>query len=84
MKIALFRDTIYGHTHVREDRKYASDTEVRISEFVEVQFTMIPEAQAAAGVAEAHRLQAKEVLEAYKAKQQPAVGAESTVGLTKN
>jgi hypothetical protein len=81
MKIAMFRDTLSGYTYFREAPTYPSASDVRISEYVDVDFPIIQDAVEAAQKAITYRTMAKNVLEDYEAK---SVTAQSTVGLTKN
>lgn len=76
MKIALFRDTISSHTFVREDHKFKSDSDIQVSEFVDVDFTMIPGALEAAAKAEELRQQAKAVLKDFQIQKSTATVAE--------
>lgn len=67
MKIAQFRDTVLAYTSIRtqDTVKWRTESEVQISEWVDVEFVPIPTAVDAATAAEVARDEAKHILKQY-------------------
>jgi hypothetical protein len=68
MRIAKYRDTYSSLEFIRaiESEKYMGSSDIRVSEYIDVEFTMIKEAVDVADAAQAKRHEAKDIIENYK------------------